>query len=94
MGIVDDVLRAFDRIPIWQRIQEVPKEVDELKAKVAALEEKLGGKWPHDVCKYCGHREARLHATNPTSKGDAIEQNWRCFKCGNHEIRIVKPGAS
>jgi hypothetical protein len=42
MGIIDDILKALDRIPAWKRLQEVPSEVDQLKAKVAALEDKLG----------------------------------------------------
>ena len=37
MGIVDDVLKVLDRIPIWKRLQEVPREVDELKKRIAAL---------------------------------------------------------
>jgi hypothetical protein len=60
MGIVDDILRALDRIPIWKRLQELPSEVDDLKARVAAFEDKLSGKWPPDVCRYCGARAARL----------------------------------
>jgi hypothetical protein len=60
MGFVEDVFKALDRIPIWKRLQELPSEVDQLKAKIADFETKLGGKWPPDVCKFCGERAARL----------------------------------
>ena len=62
MGIVDDVLKAFDRIPIWKRLQEIPRELDELKARIAAIEEKQGGKWPGNVCPFCGAQAVRLKA--------------------------------
>ena len=88
MGIVDDVLKAFDRIPIWQRLQETPREVDDLKARVAALEEKLEGKWPADVCKFCGERAVRLAATYPIAQG--VQQEWECKACEQHETRIIK----
>lgn len=89
MGIVDDVLKAFDRIPIWQRLQTIPTELDKLQARIAELEEKLGGKWPADVCKFCGERAARLAHSHPAQKG-GVQQNWYCEKCGNSETRIVK----
>ena len=31
----------FDRIPAWKRLQQIPSELQELKTRVAALEEKL-----------------------------------------------------
>ena len=37
MGIVDDILKALDRIPTWKRLHEVPSELDQLRAKVAAM---------------------------------------------------------
>jgi hypothetical protein len=65
MGVIEDMLNALDRIPGWKRLQQVPSEVDELNARVAALEEKLGGKWPADICRYCGERGARLYYAIP-----------------------------
>jgi hypothetical protein len=74
MGVIEDMLKALDRIPGWARLQQVPNEVDELKAKVAALEEKLGGKWPPDVCRFCGERAVRLRQSSPRGM---------CTKIGN-----------
>ncbi len=60
MGIIEDLLNALDRIPIWKRLQELPPEVERLKHRVAELEEKLGDVWPPDVCRLCGKRAARI----------------------------------
>jgi hypothetical protein len=89
MSVIDDVLKVLDRIPIWKRLQEVPSEVDELKAKVAALEEKLGGKWPADVCRFCGERAARLGDSRWTMK-DMVKEDWDCAECGSTDSRYYK----
>ena len=79
MGMIDDILKALDRIPTWKRLQEVPAEVDDLKRRVVELEAKLGGKWPPDVCKYCGARAVRL--TADSTYGGMFEV-WTCGECG------------
>jgi len=88
MSLVDDVLKVLDRIPIWKRLQQIPGEVDELKERIASLEERLGDKWPPDVCKFCGTRALRLRATFAADKGK-VRQQWQCGECTKTEIRIV-----
>ena len=91
MGIVDDLLSALDRIPIWKRLHQVPEEVDDLKARISALEAKLGEKWPADVCRFCGARAARLNDLfGPDSKGYTHEY-WVCSECNRQDERILKP---
>ena len=88
MGIVEDVFKALDRIPIWKRLQEVPSEIDVLKAQVAALEEKLSGKWPPDICRFCGERAARLTYSVPGATANGIKhERWTCSACGKIESR-------
>jgi hypothetical protein len=90
----DDVVKVLNRIPIWKRLGEVPSEVDELKRRVGELEEKLGSKWPGDVCKFCGARAARLgHTIGPDAKG-CLQQTWHCNECNQDELRLIKPGVS
>jgi hypothetical protein len=91
MGMVDDVLKAFDRIPGWKRLQEVPSEVDELKSRVAALEEKLGGKWPPDICRLCGARAARIGHSH-ADKG-IVTEAWVCAECQDTDWRYYKASA-
>lgn len=89
MGVLDDTMKLLDRIPVWKRLQTIPDEVDALSKRVVELEEKLGGKWPPDVCKFCGERAARLsHSLGPDTKGK-IQQSWGCASCGNVEKRLV-----
>jgi hypothetical protein len=88
MGILEDMLKALDRIPGWKRLQTVPDEVDELKKKVAALEEKLGGNYPPDVCRSCGERQARLIYTYAADA--VVYETWRCRACGADDQRVSK----
>jgi len=91
MGIIEDVFKALDRLPGWTRIQGLPGEFDQLAKRVANLEEKLGGKWPADVCRFCGERAVRMtFCTNANTKGQ-VEQTWVCGQCNGHDIRVVGP---
>ncbi len=92
MGVLEDMVKVLDRIPGWKRLQEVPAEVDQLKAQVAALEEKLGGKWPPDVCRFCGARAARLYHVYPgiDPKGN-VREVWRCDECKREDDRTYRP---
>jgi hypothetical protein len=80
MGMLEDILKALDRTPRWKRLQEVPSEVDELKSRVSALEGKLDGKWPADICKFCGARAVRMAHSLTDEKG-IIRELWDCAEC-------------
>ncbi len=92
MGILEDIIKALDRIPGWKRLQEVPSEVDELKSRVAALEGKLGDKWPPDVCRQCGARAARMGHTHVDPKG-IVTERWECAECKQYDFRYHKVSA-
>lgn len=65
--------------------------VPDLERRIADLEEKLGGKWPADVCKKCGERAMRENnVIGPDAKGN-MRHTWACSECGHHEDRLVKP---
>lgn len=90
MGMIDDTLKVLDRIPIWKRLGTVPDEVDDLKRRVADLEEKLNGKWPADVCRKCGARALRLSThRGPDMKG-YVTEIWECGECHKTDHRRVK----
>lgn len=91
MGMIEDILKALDRIPIWKRLGEVPAEVDDLKKRIAALEEKLGTKWPGDVCQFCGERAWRLKESGYASR-EATEEYWGCTACGKDQRKWVPTG--
>ena len=87
MGWPDVILNLADRVPIWKRLRKLPQEVDDLQERVTELEAKLSGKWPPDVCKFCGERASRLARTGKGSRGQVV-QTWKCSACGQEEIRI------
>ena len=91
MGMIDDVLKALDRIPIWKRLGEVPAEVDELKRRVAELEEKLGTKWPGDVCPFCGERAWRMVEAGYADRKHRKE-HWGCSSCSQQQAMWVPTG--
>jgi ribosomal protein L37AE/L43A len=80
-----DLLDLLDRIPTWKRLGQVPDRVDQLEKRVADLEEKLGGKYPPDVCRSCGERALRLKEV----MGGGTNEMWVCQSCNFHEERIV-----
>ena len=84
------MLKTLDRIPIWRRLNEVPGEVDDLKRRVAELEDKLGGKWPADVCRFCGERASRLDFSVPSQAKGNVREDWQCAACNKVERRVVK----
>jgi hypothetical protein len=69
-----------------------PDRTKALEEKVRALEDKLNGKWPADVCKFCGERAMRLYHSYPSlgEKG-YMREDWKCEKCGKQEPRYFKP---
>jgi hypothetical protein len=93
MGIIEDILKALDRIPGWARIQQMPDEVAGLKNRIAALEEALSNKHAPDFCRYCGVRASRLyHVFGSDAKGN-VREEWHCGECDRTEERFYKPSA-
>ena len=91
MGMIDDIMKALDRWDIWRDVQKLPAKSEALERRVADIEQKLGSKWPPDVCKYCGERAVRLNTDRvPDDKGK-VHQVWHCTACDKYENRITKP---
>ena len=74
----------MDRWDEWKATKKAAAKVPDLEVRVKDLEERLGGKWPADVCNACGERALRM--TN-SSLG---RQVWTCEACGEAEFRPVK----
>jgi hypothetical protein len=90
VGIVEDILKALDRIPGWKRIQELPSEIDKLNERLGAIEQKYGTKWPPDVCRYCGEQQSRLYHSYGIDRG-FIRESWKCGACNREDDRAYKP---
>ncbi|CAM5218229.1 hypothetical protein CDEF62S_00372 [Castellaniella defragrans] len=89
MGVIEDVLKALERIPVWKRVTKLPDEMDALQKRVAALEAKLGPK-PGGQCPKCGEMSMRLISSAPHPEfgfAGAKRDTLRCESCGFEETR-------
>jgi hypothetical protein len=89
MGVLEDIMHALDRIPIWKRVSALPKEVDELRKRVAALEAKLEGT-SGVLCALCQSPDFKIVASGPDPTfGDmgVLSDRYRCGNCQHEESR-------
>jgi len=89
MGILEDVMKTLDRIPVWKRLQALPPEVDALAKRVAALEARLAPA-TGDQCPKCRAMAFKLERTEPEpppwgSMG-AMQNVLQCSSCGYQRI--------
>lgn len=90
MGILEDILSALDRIPLWKRLAKVPGEVDSLEARVKAIEEKLAG-GSGKLCPICNSVRFRVVSSSPTGFFDEVADFYKCEECGHSENRNRMP---
>lgn len=89
MGLLDDVMKTLDRIPIWKRLQTLPPEVDALTKRVAALEARLAPA-TGDQCPKCRAMTFKLDRTEPEPEPwgsmGAMQTVRRCSSCNYERI--------
>jgi hypothetical protein len=86
-----DALAFLDRIKFLKGLPKIVADVDDLKNRIAALEEKLGDRLPADACRFCGAKAARLAWSAPTHDGKGYQpQDWKCSECTKTDHRVVK----
>lgn len=90
MSYFSDALAFLDRIKFLKGLPKIASDVDDLKKRIASIEEKLGDQWPADVCQFCGARAARLAWSSPRNEGSYQRQDWKCSECTKTENRVVK----
>lgn len=96
MGMLEDVMKALERLPIWKRLVGLPQEVEALQKRVAELERKLGPK-PGAECPMCGERAMKVIATRPHPQfrvfGTKLDTP-SCSSCNHTADRERNPPAS
>lgn len=76
MGLLEDIMKSLDRIPIWKRLQEIPTEIDALKERISSLESALV-RCPAEGCPFCGARAFRLERVDMHGQREV----WKCSEC-------------
>lgn len=89
MGTIGEVTALLDKIPIWKRLTSMPKEIEELQARVAALEAKLAPA-TGDACPICGDLAFKRTASRPHpifGPTGLLQDTFTCGSCGHQENR-------
>lgn len=90
MGIIEDVMKAIERIPGWKRIASAPDEIEALKKRVEILEEKLAPA-TGEICPICRAPALKVTASHPhptfSFAGKKMD-TLQCSSCGHKEERM------
>lgn len=90
MGVLEDVMKALERIPIWKRVSKLPEEIEALEQRVKALEERLS-KVKGDQCPRCREMAFMLESSAPMAGGlgrlGAMYDHYKCSACGYTDRR-------
>jgi transposase-like protein len=92
MGILEDVMKALERIPAWKRLQAMPEQVTALEARIAALEQQLKPA-SGEKCPSCGAMAFKL-LKSELAKGalgrlGARDYHYTCSSCQYSDVRAT-----
>jgi transposase-like protein len=89
MGIIEDIISALERIPIWKRVSALPAEVQALRERIEALEKRLAG-GSGQRCPVCNSTDFKVTGSAPDadfSFAGVMRDTYRCKDCGHQESR-------
>ena len=95
MGILEDVIKALERIPAWKRLQTTPEKIDALDKRLRELEARMqpatGDRCPS--CKAMAYKLIKSGpAPEPWGSMGAREDHFGCLQCGYTDSRQRNPG--
>lgn len=89
MGILEDVMKALERIPMWKRVNLLPDQLQALEERVKALEAKLDG--PAGLaCRRCNGQTLMFQRSesDPTFGDLGVQLDfYRCSSCNYEETK-------
>ena len=92
MGILEDVIKALERIPAWKRLQAMPEKMTALEARIAALEQQLKPA-SGERCPSCGAMAFKLLKSEPAKGGlgrlGARDYHYQCSGCQYNDVRAT-----
>lgn len=95
MGMIEDVMRALERIPLWKRVSALPDRFEQLEARLAAVEAQLAGN-AGPLCPLCNAPGFRRVASkeDPSFGVFGVKlDSYSCGACGHTEDRQRDEGA-
>lgn len=93
MGMIEDVMKTLERIPLWKRVSALPEEVEALKKRISELEARIAPA-AGEVCPMCRAPTLKVIKSTPDPDfGFAGVQNdtMKCSNCGHQEHRQRDP---
>ena len=94
MSTLDSILQLLEKWPKWKRVKETPDRVDQLEARLTALEVKLQ-RAPGQACPKCGAFAYRVESSKPHptfGNMGALVRLMKCGDCGFQEETLLTPG--
>ncbi|WP_157664427.1 hypothetical protein [Bordetella genomosp. 9] len=89
MGMIEDIMKALERIPAWKRVAALPAEIELLKNRIAALEAKLSPA-TGEQCPVCRAPAFKVISSGPHpvfgDMGLKLD-TMKCGSCGHQETR-------
>ncbi len=94
MAVLGEIVELLKRWDVWKRVEECPDRVDQLEARLTALESRLS-RAPGQACPACGALEFRtektVKSTGPFGSLGAVDRHLKCGECGHTETRLETP---
>jgi DNA-directed RNA polymerase subunit M/transcription elongation factor TFIIS len=89
---ISDIIAILDKIPIWKTLKEMPKKIEELEKRVAALEAK---KPARINCLQCGSNNYKIEDTRTTRRLGKLMTTltYTCQDCSYKGMTEVPPEA-
>lgn len=89
MGMIEDVMKALERIPLWKRVSAMPDRIDALEKRIAALEQKLTG-GSGQLCPLCDSPRFKRVKSEPAGIFGGLgvmADTYQCQDCQHSEQR-------
>ena len=94
MGVLEDVIKALERIPAWKRMLTMQNELADLQARVKMLETRLASA-TGEQCPKCRSMSFTLvnstPAPPPWGELGVRQDHYLCSACGYTDLRERNP---
>lgn len=89
MGMIEDVMKTLERIPVWKRVSALPDQMAALEKRIAELERRLAGT-TGELCPICNAPQFKRIASVADPHFDfagLMRDTFECQACGHRETR-------